>query len=143
VTNPGNIEIADRHMNVEIGTESTQFADKEYINGIFFAVCIAISGNAMAGKMKPVNANIYCNYIWNTLFQMLKKVENRSFQSFGFVSRSERWTLWRKHLCTHRKETSNNNKKRRHMTMEGVHFVYCWGRIFTFSFHGKGNGHAY
>ncbi len=26
-------------MNVEIGTESAQFPEKEYINGIFVAVC--------------------------------------------------------------------------------------------------------
>ncbi len=28
-------------MNVEIGTEAAQFPEKEYINGIFVAVCIA------------------------------------------------------------------------------------------------------
>ncbi len=27
-------------MNVEIGTEAAQFLEKEYINGIFVAVCI-------------------------------------------------------------------------------------------------------
>ncbi len=26
-------------MNVEIGTEAAQFPEKEYINGIFFALC--------------------------------------------------------------------------------------------------------
>jgi hypothetical protein len=26
-------------MNVEIGTEAAQFPEKEYINGIFLAVC--------------------------------------------------------------------------------------------------------
>ncbi len=36
-TDPGNIQIAHRHINVEIETEAVQIPEKEYITGISFA----------------------------------------------------------------------------------------------------------
>ncbi len=37
-TDPGNMKISQRHMNMKSGTEAAQFLEKEYINRIFIAV---------------------------------------------------------------------------------------------------------
>ncbi len=39
-TDLGNIQIAHRHMNVDIGPKAAQCPEKEYINGIFVAVLV-------------------------------------------------------------------------------------------------------
>jgi hypothetical protein len=41
-------------MNVEIGTEAAQFPEREYINGIFFAVCFRKTAR-VPNKKKKVN----------------------------------------------------------------------------------------
>jgi hypothetical protein len=49
------IYIANRPMNVEIGTEAAQFPEKEYIKGIFVSV----------QKIKPTYNNILTNrFVW-------------------------------------------------------------------------------
>jgi hypothetical protein len=37
-------------MNVETGTEAALFTEKEYINGIFLAVCITAKPNPPYGE---------------------------------------------------------------------------------------------
>jgi hypothetical protein len=38
-------------MNVEIGTEAAQFSEKEYINGIFFAVLVPLHCQCDSGRV--------------------------------------------------------------------------------------------
>jgi hypothetical protein len=59
-TDPGNVLIAHRHMNVEIGTEAAHFPEKEYINGIFVAVL-----HKCNTLLKPDEAEHYATLAWS------------------------------------------------------------------------------
>ncbi len=58
-SDPGNINIAHRHMTVEIGAEAAQFLEKGYINGIFVAVCYA-AGQKMLMCLLYYISKLFC-----------------------------------------------------------------------------------
>jgi hypothetical protein len=65
-TEPGNIQIAHRHMNVEIENEAAQFPEKEYINGIFVAVQER-GGNSSSPVTSNINMQqhiIFCRFTY-------------------------------------------------------------------------------
>jgi hypothetical protein len=58
-------------MTVEIGTETAQFPEKEYINGIFVAMCVRIIYNREHRFLKNlVLANTARNSFSGNLFQI-------------------------------------------------------------------------
>ncbi len=74
-------------MNVEIGTEATQFPEKEYINGIFLAVHVGYGYRAM------FRLNIFGNQINNRFSWII--IRNFLYYS---ISNSYHETLHQKQL---------------------------------------------
>jgi hypothetical protein len=64
-TDPGNIQIAHRHINVEIGTDSAQFPVKKYINAIFVAVrCVLLSGENKPNSLPSSVEKSNCKHLF-------------------------------------------------------------------------------
>jgi hypothetical protein len=56
-------------MNVEIGAEAPQFPEKEYINGIAFAVYISkLCKKSLFGQKNGLTANGANVIIWDEMF---------------------------------------------------------------------------
>jgi hypothetical protein len=69
-TDPGTIQIAHRHMNVEVGAEAALFPEKEYINGIFVTVY-----HKYLIRSKRLNLL----YLANPVANLLKKYRMRDY----------------------------------------------------------------
>jgi hypothetical protein len=73
-------------MNVEIGAEAALFLEKEYINGIFVAVCAKLYGDFHFFRF-----SIACHFAvrdcaeLHSVHSESKKLNNRVFQDMGNI----------------------------------------------------------
>jgi hypothetical protein len=65
-TDPGNIKIANRLINVGVGTGAAQFPEKEYINGIFVAVYSAAKTHSMIIVVPSIAKSIIKMTTWKS-----------------------------------------------------------------------------
>jgi hypothetical protein len=58
-------------MNVEIGTEAVQFPEKEYINGIFVAVCFDVMKKVRVNSPVLLVSYLFSTRIFHLVFAFL------------------------------------------------------------------------
>jgi hypothetical protein len=69
-------------MNVDIGTEAALFPEKEYINGIFFAVQTPSNVRELVAQCSQRHSYFYNNFPEMTSFYTHKEVRNDTCHAY-------------------------------------------------------------